>query len=58
VVHLYFHDTDLVDRRRRALLGALLPVLARLGEPADLDGLRAEIEGDVPEIDWADVARF
>jgi hypothetical protein len=58
VVHLYFHDTDLVDRRRRALLGALLPVLARLAEPTDLDGLRAELEGEVTEIGWDDVARF
>jgi hypothetical protein len=29
VVHLYFHDTDLLDRTRRLLLPSLLRVLAR-----------------------------
>ncbi|MGH3078698.1 MAG: hypothetical protein ACRDPZ_11015 [Gaiellaceae bacterium] len=58
VIHAYFHDTDLLDRRRRALLGTLLPVLARTAEPTDLDALAARIAGDAPEIAWADVARF
>jgi len=58
VVHVYFHDTDLLDRRRRALLGALLPLLARVAEPTDLDALRVRIAGVAPEIPWADVARF
>jgi hypothetical protein len=41
VVHVYFHDTDAVDRARRlALLGALA-VLARRTRPGDLDELAA-----------------
>jgi hypothetical protein len=58
VVHVYFHDTDLLDRRRRTLLGALLPLLARVAEPSDLDALRDRIAGETPEIAWDDVARF
>jgi hypothetical protein len=58
VVHVYFHDTDLLDRRRRSLLAALLPLLARVAEPTDLDSLRGAIAGDVPVIAWDDVARF
>ena len=58
IVHAYFHDTDLADRRRRALLGALLPLLARAAEPTDLDALRARVAPTSPEIAWADVARF
>ena len=58
VVHVYFHDTDLLDRRRRTLLGALLPLLARVAEPTDLDALRGTVPGDTPEITWDDVARF
>jgi hypothetical protein len=58
VVHVYFHDTDLLDRSRRTLLGVLLPLLARVAEPSDLDALRATIAGDTPEIAWDDVARF
>jgi len=58
IVHVYFHDTDLVDRRRRALVGALLPVLARMAAPSDLDALRVAVAGEVPELGWDDVARF
>ena len=57
IVHVYFHDTDLVDRRRRALLGAALPLLARVTEPTDLDALRGRVADQAPEIAWADVAR-
>ena len=58
IVHVYLHDTDLVDRRRRALLGAVLRVLMRVAEPSDLDALRARVAPAAPEIAWADVARF
>ena len=37
LVHLYFHDTDLLDRRRRAALLGLLTLLARRRVPTDLD---------------------
>ena len=54
VTHVYFHDTDLGDRRRRLLLDAVLRVLARAAEPADLDTLTS----NAPEIAWDDVARL
>jgi hypothetical protein len=58
VVHAYFHDTDLLDRRRRALLAAVLPLLARAAERTDLDAVRARVAPAAPEIAWDDVARF
>jgi hypothetical protein len=38
-VHAYFHDTDLLDRRRSAALQACLWLLARRYRPSDLDEL-------------------
>jgi hypothetical protein len=58
IVHLYFHDTDLADRRRRMLLAALLPLLARRTEPTDLDALRPIVAPEGHELSWDDVARF
>jgi len=58
VVHVYFHDTDLLDRRRRALVGVLLSVLARAAEPTDLDLLRGALGDEAPEIAWDHVARL
>jgi hypothetical protein len=57
VTHVYFHDTDLLDRRRRVLLGAVLPLLARRAQPTDLDELGRTIGPTAPEIAWDDVAR-
>jgi len=54
-VHVYFHDTDLVDRRRRALIVAGLMLLARRRPPFDLDALAASVSA--PERAWAEVAR-
>ncbi len=58
VVHVYFHDTDLLDRRRSALLRVLLPLLARRAQPTDLDALAGEILEDAPVVTWDDVARL
>ncbi|MEX2612555.1 MAG: hypothetical protein WD380_03170 [Gaiellaceae bacterium] len=58
VVHVYFHDTDLLHRRRRALLLGLLPLLGRRAEPTDLYLLAGEILSTAPEISWDDVARL
>jgi len=58
VVHVYFHDTDLLDLRRRVLLRALLPLLARVAEPRDLGALSRTLAVEAPEIGWDDVARF
>jgi hypothetical protein len=57
LVHVYFHDTDLLDRRRRALLHVTLRVLARRAEVLDLDVLAARVLADAPRVTWADVAR-
>jgi len=58
VVHVYFHDTDLVNRRRRTMLRALLRLLARVAEPTDLDKLSGALAPNAPEISWNDVARL
>jgi len=57
VVHVYFHDTDLLDLRRRTLLGVLLPLLARVAGARNLDGLSVELAGSAEEVAWSDVAR-
>jgi hypothetical protein len=58
VVHVYFHDTDLANRRRRAMLRAVLPLLARVAEPTDLGMLTGAVTPNAPEIAWDDVARL
>jgi hypothetical protein len=50
VVHAYFHDTDLLEPRRRAALELGLRLLGRRREPADLLGLA--LEADPPEIEF------
>ena len=47
-VHVYFHDTDLLSRRRRAALRTALIVLGRRCEVSDLDRLR-ELSAAAPE---------
>jgi hypothetical protein len=56
-VHVYFHDTDLLDRRRRLLLRAVLVALARRAHPTDLDSYAEALPEGVPEIAWFDVKR-
>ena len=58
LVHVYFHDTDLLDRRRRALLGLLLRLLARRARVSDLDALAARTLPAAPHVVWDDVARL
>ncbi|HXF98271.1 MAG TPA: hypothetical protein VNJ46_06625, partial [Gaiellaceae bacterium] len=57
LVHLYLHDTDLLDARRRALLALLLPLLARWAAVSDLGELVRRLEPAAPEVAWADIAR-
>jgi hypothetical protein len=57
-VHIYFHDTDLVDRRRRALVHGVLRVLARRARVTDLDEIVRRALPDAPRVTWADVARL
>ena len=56
VVHVYFHDTDLVDARRRLLLRFVLRLLARCARAVDFGALATSLDS-APEVDWADVAQ-
>jgi hypothetical protein len=58
LVHVYFHDTDLLDRRRYALLRAALPLLARRAQATDLDALTLHALAAAPRVPWDDVARL
>jgi hypothetical protein len=58
VVHVYFHDTDLLSRRRRSLVSTLLPLLAAVVRRSDLDTLSGSVVEDAPEMAWIDVARI
>ncbi len=46
-VHVYFHDTDLLDGRRRRALLALLAVLGRRRTPTDHSRLEPTAEADL-----------
>jgi hypothetical protein len=54
-VHVYFHDTDLLSRRRRAALRSALALLGRRAVPTTLDRLRAAAAG-LPERTFASAA--
>jgi hypothetical protein len=58
LVHVYFHDTDLLDRRRRALLALVLRLLARRARVSDLDALAARTLPAAPHVVWDDVGRL
>jgi len=58
LVHVYFHDTDLLDARRRALLRVVLPALARRAQVTDLDALAARSLPFASRVAWDDVARL
>jgi len=56
VVHVYFHDTDLADRRRRVALRTFLVLLSRVAERTDLVRIAAEME-TASEVAWSTVAQ-
>jgi hypothetical protein len=56
-VHAYFHDTDLVSRRRRAIVVAGLELLGGRRPPADLDVLGLSVRDHGPRLSWEEVAR-
>jgi len=58
LVHVYFHDTDLLERRRRAILGVALPLLARRARVTELDDLAALTLPSAPRVSWDDAARL
>ena len=51
LVHVHFHDWELVDRRRSAAIALLLRMLARLRRPIDVEQL-AERSAAAEEIAW------
>jgi len=55
-VHAYFHDTDLVDPRRRRLITLGLRLLARRRPVSDLDAVAATL-GAAPVVSWAEIGR-
>jgi len=54
-VHVYFHDTDLLDRSRKAALRAALELLSRRSETVDLSQMRAS-EDAAPTVPFARAA--
>jgi hypothetical protein len=58
VTHVYFHDTDLLDARRRGLLRTVLVALARRTIATDLDVIARVYGPKVHAIAWDDVARL
>ena len=48
-LHCYFHDTDLLDRRRSLALAAGLALLGRRRRPLDLDELATLVAPNAPE---------
>jgi hypothetical protein len=58
LVHVYFHDADLLDRRRTTLLRVTLPLLARRARATDLDTLATHALAEAPRVAWDDVARL
>ena len=58
LVHVYFHDTDLADVRRRAFLHLFLRALARRAQAVDLDRLAASVLPGASHAAWADVERL
>jgi hypothetical protein len=55
-VHFYFHDEDLLERRRRSAIVAALRLLGRLRRARDLDDIAAEARRTAPDKSWAEVA--
>src|SRR5262245_30732827 len=55
VVHVYFHDTDLLSARRSRALDAALRVLGRRRRPVDLDELADAAAQVAPEAAFEDV---
>ena len=56
VVHVHFHDTDLLDRRRRTALLWTLRLLGLRRRVTDLDALAAAVAETAPEVPFEQVA--
>ncbi len=57
VVHGYFHDTDLLDPRRRRALAAALVILGRRRARSDLDAIEALVRVWADVVAWPEIAR-
>ncbi len=55
LVHVHFHDTDLVDTRRRVALVWALRALARRREPTDLDAFGGLLRDSAPEVAFKEI---
>jgi hypothetical protein len=55
VVHVYFHDTDLLSAGRRSALAAALRVLGRRRRAVDLDALAHAAADVAPELPFDQV---
>lgn len=51
-LHVYFHDTDLLDSHRRIALRATLAILGRRRTPTDLEQMAEEVASDAPEVSF------
>ena len=56
LVHVHFHDTDLVDTRRRLALTWALSALARRRQANDLDTLAKRLRDSAPEVPFEEIA--
>jgi len=56
IVHVHFHDTDLLDSRRRSALAWTLRILARRRVATDLDALSTAVAGTAPDVAFEQVA--
>lgn len=56
-VHVYFHDTDLVDRRRRAVVEAALALVGRRRASWALDREADAVAASGPATTWEAIAR-
>jgi hypothetical protein len=56
VVHVHFHDTDLVDGRRSTALRWALSLLGRRRTASDLDRIVRQLADTAPEVAFAQVA--
>jgi hypothetical protein len=50
VVHVHFHDYELLDRRRAVAIRVALALLARRRAPGDLEQLAATVTSEAPTI--------
>jgi hypothetical protein len=56
VVHVHFHDWDVVDPRRRLALTVGLRILRSVRRPLDLRALAESVAETAPEVDFAQVS--